>query len=286
MLNRIAYRLHLRLEKGSKVQTGWRLLINFLMILKLKVYKTIKRINHPIVHYYAVCWNEEKMLPFVFDYYKSIVDHFFIYDNDSDDNSEAIIKSHHNASIIKFQSDGFDDSIHQCIKNNCWKKSRGKADFVIVCDIDEFVYHPDLVHALEQYINDHVSLPVVEGYNMFSSSFPNAGENIVSQVKLGIKDESYCKSLLFDPHRVVEINYYPGAHIAKPIGIVKSDGEPLKVLHFKNLGLEYLLNRYRQLSCRLSETNKREQLGTHYMLSEERVISDFNEQLSCCETVI
>lgn len=262
------------------------LLWNTILRLKLNIYKWLHGIHHPIVHYYAVCWNEEAMLPFMFDYYEQFVDRFTIYDNYSDDNSKNIIRSHPNTEIIPFRTDGFNDNVHNDIKNNCWKKSRGKADYVIVCDTDEFLYIEDPTKTLDTLLKAKISLPLTEGYNMYSTEYPLKGTSILKQVTKGIQDNAYNKSLIFDPHRIVEINYMPGAHIAKPTGIVKKSSERLKVLHFKNLGLDYLLQRYHILANRLSEENKKQDLGTHYLNTDEKIIADFNDGFSRCQTVI
>lgn len=287
MFSRVLNKHHIILKKGQNIHILWRLLWNRVLLLKLRFSKWIRGIHHPIVHYYAVCWNEEKMLPFMFDYYEDFVDHFTIYDNYSDDRSEEIIRSRKDTNVVKFSMDGkIDDKIYQRIKNNCWKRSRGKADFVIVCDIDEFVYHPDMSSALAALQHGHVSLPLTEGYNMYSTVFPTFGDSIVSQVRLGVKDAAYNKSLLFDPHRIVEINYLPGAHVAKPVGMVKSSDQALRVLHYKNIDLDYVLHRSHLLAARLSEGNKEEGLGTHYLYSDEEIASSFYSKLSECQVVV
>ncbi len=274
------------LHKGDNQHILGILVWNWVLHLKLKLYKWLHGIHHPIVHYYAVCWNEEAMLPFMFDYYEQFVDRFTIYDNYSDDNSKNIIRSHPNTEIIPFRTDGFNDNVHNDIKNYCWKKSRGKADYVIVCDIDEFLYIEDPTKTLDTLLKAKISLPLTEGYNMYSTEYPLKGTSILKQVTKGIQDNAYNKSLIFDPHRIVEINYMPGAHIAKPTGIVKKSSERLKVLHFKNLGLDYLLQRYHILADRLSEENKKQNLGIHYLYSDEKIIADFNDAYSRCQTII
>lgn len=178
------------------------------------------------------------------------------------------------------------DYIYQDIKNNCWKQSRGRADYVIVCDIDEFLYIEDPTRTLNMLLKAKISLPLTEGYNMYSTEYPQEGTSILKQATKGIQDNAYNKSLIFDPHRIVEINYMPGAHVAKPTGIVKKSTEKLKVLHFKNLGLDYLLQRYHILANRLSEENKKQDLGTHYLYSDEKIIADFNDAYSHCQTII
>ncbi len=286
IFNSLLQRRHIILHKGK----NWHILLtlawNQILLLKLRIYKRLHNIHRSIVHYYAVCWNEERMLPFVFRHFDQFVDHYTFYDNYSDDRSEEIIRSHKNTSIIKFKTEGFDDMAHINIKNNCWKRSRGKADYVIVCDIDEFLYHADFIKTITQLKESHISLPSTIGYNMYSPLSPTHSQPLTDQVRQGITDPAYNKSIIFDPHRIVEINYQPGAHIAEPTGIVKKGDITFKLLHYKNIGLDYVLERYHILAHRLSDKNKEEGLGTHYLNTDEKIISDFNEGLSRCETVI
>ena len=79
----------------------------------------------------------------MFQHYDTFVDKFFIYDNESTDKSADIIAANPKVKKISFQTEGFEDEIQNTIKNECWKASRGKADYVIVCDIDEFLYTPN-----------------------------------------------------------------------------------------------------------------------------------------------
>ena len=277
---------YITLHKGENMHILSTLAWNWVMRVKLRLYKFLHGIHRPIVHYYAVCWNEENILPFMFQYYDRFVDHYTIHDNFSDDNSENIIRSHKNAEIIKFKTEGFDDTTHNDIKNNCWKRSRGKADYVIVCDIDEFLYHLDIANILQELTEQHISLPLTEGYNMYSATFPTLGKEITKQVQQGVADSAYNKYIIFDPHRIVEINYLPGAHQARPLGIVKRSSKSLRVLHYKNLGLEYVLDRYHTLGKRLSEKNKEQDLGTHYLYSDEKISADFYQGLTNSISVI
>lgn len=250
---------------------------NWVLWMKLQACKRLHGVHHPIVHYYAVCWNEERMLPFMFKHYESSVDKFFIYDNYSDDSSENIIHSHTNTHIIKFQTDGFNDQIHNDIKNSCWKRSRGKADFVIVCDMDEFLYHPNLQSALSEMKKKGQTIVKPQGYNMYSSDEPNKGIPLTTQVPCGVRDQWFDKCILFDPHAIVEINYKPGAHECHPVGKVVWNKNDFKLLHYKNIGLDQLLARYRAYAARLSKENIENNYGTTYMQKEQLTIQEFKE---------
>lgn len=289
MLKSFAQHHHLTLKKGQNFHILTQLVINFLLLAKLKFIKKIKGINHPIVHYYGLCWNEEKMLPFMFDYYGQFVDKFTIFDNYSTDQSEKIINSHSNAKIIKFSMNNqINDFVYQDIKNNCWKKSRGKADYVVVCDMDEFVFHPRMKDFLNESMKHHYSFFHPVGYDMFSEVYPSfqSGTYLPFQIDSGYQCDTYSKCILFDPHRIVEINYWVGAHEARPLGVVKMPHkrEPLKVLHYKNLGLDHVLGRVRLYRDRLSAKNIENECGVEYLKEEDRISSEFwVKYKQCCK---
>lgn len=286
VLKQFCIKNNIVLCKGKNTKILLTLAWNRLMLLKLKLKKRLLGIHRPIVHYYAVCWNEEKMLPFMFDYYERFVDQFTIYDNYSDDGSETIIKSHKNARLFKFKSDGFNDSIHQNIKNDCWKRSRGKADFVIVCDMDEFLYHPEMTEFLNDAISKGYTLFHTEGYDMYSEKYPDYDEGVLltEKVRRGIRHEYFDKPIVFDPNRIVEIRYEVGAHKAYPIGVVRKNNssDTLKLLHYKNIGLKRLVERNRLYAARLSDENLQKEYGHEYLKEEQRFVDEFldNEQKS------
>ena len=280
MFSKFLNKHHIVLKKGNNIHIIIRLLINKILLLRLTIYKWLHGIHRPIVHYYAVCWNEEKMLPFMFDYYSRFTDHFTIYDNYSTDKSEAIVNDYTNARIIKFQTDGFNDNAHNDIKNNCWKRSRGKADYVIVCDTDEFIYHTDIHQALILLKDNKYSIVKPFGYNMYSTDYPvyDSHQLLTDKVKRGIRVPMFDKCILFDPHAIVEVNFKPGAHECYPWGRVKTyRNEDIKLLHYKNIGLEQLLERNRIYVSRLSKENIENNYGTEYLKKEQLIVQEFND---------
>lgn len=290
MFSIVFNKYHIILKKGQNAYILWRLLWNQVLLMKLILYKWLHGIHRPIIHYYALCWNEEKMLPFMFDYYKQFVDRFTLYDNYSDDSSESIILSQPNAHIKKFSMDGeINDYIYQDIKNNCWKQSRGKADYVIVCDTDEFIYHSDIHQAITQLKCDKYSIVNPYGYNMYSTNYPvyDSQHLLTDQVKRGIRVPMFDKCILFDPHAIVEINYKPGAHECHPWGRVKKyRNEDIKLLHYKNIGLEQLLERNRAYASRLSKENTEKGYGAEYLKKEQTIIQEFNDNLQKATEII
>lgn len=268
------------LHKGQNMHILLTLAWNHILLLKLKIHKWLHGIHRPIVHYYAVCWNEERMLPFMFQHYDQFVDRYTIYDNYSDDGGDTIIQSRQNTKIIKFKTEGFDDTTHNNIKNNCWKRSRGKADYVIVCDMDEFIYHKDIHQALSMLKKNKYSIVKPYGYNMYSTDYPiyDSHQLLTDKVKRGVRVPMFDKCILFDPHAIVKINYKPGAHECHPWGRVKSyQNDDIKLLHYKYIGLEQLLERNRSYVTRLSKENIENNYGTEYLKKEQLIIQEFSE---------
>lgn len=278
MLQSWLHRHHIVLQKGQNLHIVTQLLRNHLLLLKLKLHKRLHGIKKPIVHYYCVCWNEERMLPFVFSYYERFVSRFTIYDNYSTDRSEALVSARPDAAMRKFGIKGvFDDAENQRVKNHCWKQSRGKADLVVVCDTDEFVYHPDLQNHLAAMVKQGVSFPDVAGYEMYSLEYPTPEQGLITdQVRRGYATDYMNKHLLFDPHRIVETQFTPGCHAASPLGIVRKGSETLKLLHYKYLGKAEVIARNRQLGKKLSDANKEQEMGFHYLLTEQRMEQEFD----------
>ena len=244
----------------------------------------------PIIHLYAICRNEEQIIPYFMSHYQPFVDEFNIYDNRSSDSSLERLARYDNVTIIPFDTgDTFDEAAHMQIKNNAWKKSRGKADFVIVCDMDEFLYHPEMASFL--YLLKQHSFTVVRphGYDMVSEQLPEFdGVHPITQlIKTGFDSwRNYSKTVLFSP-TLEEINFSPGSHRASPQGRVKLfRSDHLKLLHYKYVDRNKIIQKTQTCRARLSETNKKHGWGRHYEKSDAQVMREFDSMLSIRRTII
>ena len=230
---------------------------------------------------FAICYNEEKMLPYFMRYYSQFANTINIYDNFSTDKSRNIIMEYNNVSIIPYDSNNqIRDDIYLEIKNSCYKNS--KADWVIVCDIDEFVYHPNLLEALE---NSKATVIRPAGYEMFSENFPSGDSMIFDQIKTGIPYPNSSKTCLFKPD--VDINFTPGCHLSNPTGnVILDENSEIKLLHYKHLSRDYVIERYRNYVNRLSDINKKKKWGYHYSQTENEINKWFDKNLSIVENVV
>lgn len=239
-----------------------------------------------IVHLYTLCWNEREMLPFAVDYWKSVADEIYVLDNGSTDGSVEYLEKIPNITVIPFKTDGFNDEVHKKLKNNVWKASVGKADFVIVCDLDEFLYAKEGVRELlKEYRRRGETIVKPIGYNMISETFPayEKGKYLWDLVPTGYPDNDYCKCIVFNPNAIENINYIAGAHNCRPIGKVhwaeNTISKRMKLLHYKFLSLEYNINRYKILNDRLSDNNIKHRWGLQYKRPIERLKKDFANNL-------
>jgi hypothetical protein len=223
------------------------------------------------VHLYALCWNEERMLPYFFRHYDPIVSQYFIFDHDSTDRSRELLEAQAKVSLRHFQAsqDSFVLSA-QSFYNNAWKESRGQADWVIVCNVDEHFCHPDPLLCLEQLTRGGVTLASSTGFEMFSDSFPATAGRLADIIQTGMRREILDKTLIFNPTAIDEIGYEAGRHNCDPSGDLQwwTGGW---LLHYKFLGLDYLMERSLALGGQLKRRDIAEGLGDHYRISEAEI---------------
>lgn len=192
------------------------------------------------IHLISLCYNESKILPYFLNYYKKFVDKITIYDNESTDNSVDIINSYENTEVISYNSnDQISDLKYLDIKNNAWKCNT-EYDWQIIVDIDEFVYHPNILEQLEIYKLNNVTIIPTIGYNMMLDEFPtNYNKDLIDHGKYGVQSPGYGKTCIFNPFEISNINYIPGAHLCNPEGKICIGYPIIKLLHYKYFGYDH-----------------------------------------------
>jgi len=172
------------------------------------------------VHLYALCWNDADMLPFFFRHYDPLVSQYFIFDDHSSDGSLDLMRAHPNVEVEPFvRSDPDSFTLSELsISNECWKRSRGSADWVLVIDIDEHLFHPDLSKLLMRYKALGITIVPALGYQMISDEFPRSDALLCEAHTCGAPWDIYSKLTLFDPSAITEIDYGEGRHHASPDG--------------------------------------------------------------------
>jgi len=265
---------------------------------------------------YCLAWNEAKMLTYYLRYYTSFCERVIVYDNESTDNSREICSRFPNVELRTFSTNNrFDDFTHVEIKTQCVHEARNQADFVIVGDCDEFVYHENMLEFLAD-VKGKYSVFYPAGFDMVTDRFPTTEGSIFDEVKTGVPSPWYSKPMLMDPNNVFDFAWVEGCHelvdgSLQSLGnihhIVKEDEvpnekpykghmwprfkkqfevldrfvtHPLKMLHCKFLGPEYVSERHRAYTSRLSEENLKENLGEHYISMDiKNKFTELNSQV-------
>ena len=112
------------------------------------LYSKERMINDLHIELYLLCFNESRMIRHTLNHYSKFCSKITIFDNDSTDDSVAIAESFDHPIEIKRLDTGGEhrEDILRQTRNSCWKGST--ADYVIVCDMDEFLYDE---HLLEKF---------------------------------------------------------------------------------------------------------------------------------------
>lgn len=233
----------------------------------------------PVIHLYTACWNEEYMLPFFFRHYDEIVDRYIIFDDGSTDNTVAMLKAHPKVEV-RFLSrpEDLESVILAGLKilNNCWKESRGEADWVIVTDMDEHIYHKDLIGYVTECRKQGATLIPGIGYQMLSTDLPDSGSKLTEVVTRGAPFTQMNKLNLFDPNRIVEINFGVGKHLASPTGEVAYPAhDEVLILHYKYLSLDRTHVRHSELGEKLRKMDKEQGWGHKYSWKKEELAKDW-----------
>ncbi len=244
---------------------------------------------------YTLCYNEEFILPFFIKHYSRYTDPSLItiYDNHSTDSSRQIAKDAGCRVLTFSSSNKFRDDIQQKIKNKCWKRQKNKADWVIIVDADEFIYHSDLLDFLTKAKAKKIHLCKATGYQMISKDFScvDYSEQLYHTFKTGIHLVEYDKPCILDPTALKSTNFIVGNHEADPklynsSKAVNIDKDNLKLLHYSCFSWQYYWDKMQRRFARLSKWNLNNNWGIHYHGSEEEHRSIFDNWLQKAEIVI
>ena len=239
--------------------------------------------KNPVVYLFTMCWNEELIIPYFLSHYEKFVDKIFVYDNESTDNSVTLFKAHPKVTVETYTTNNeIRDDVYLNIKNNVWKTYANECDIAIVCDIDEFLHHRDMRQLLFKFHRSQCSIIKPMGFDMITDVFTfNYEIPLTEDVMDGVRNKLFDKLVAFKPKSVKEINYKGGCHYANPVGdVVYYDVTGVKLLHYKRLGRQYVINKMAAYSTRLSVFNKQHGLGYEYMFSKEKHDANFDKILS------
>jgi hypothetical protein len=224
----------------------------------------------PIIHVYALTWNEHTLLPLFFKNYKW-ADKIVFLDYGSDEKDLKMMRANKRVEVRPFPQREVDDEVIRGVKNDVWKESRGVADWVIVQDFDEFSYNRNMPKALARLTDEGYTAVRSLGYDVVGRKTPRWFWRL-----RGWRNEGLDKVLVFNPTAIDKINYDIGAYKAEPTGrvnVFRTEFNPPKGvinLHFKmGCGVEYYIWRRMTTGQNLSKTNRAHGWGCEALLPSE-----------------
>lgn len=222
-----------------------------------------------MVTVYTLTYNEELLIQFMIDHYRSRFPgcRIVVYDNMSTDDTVKIARAMA-CEIVPFDTNNqIQDRRYIEIKNNCWKDAL--TDWVLICDLDELL---DISEAeLEMEASDQVSIIKSEGYEMI-----NMEDNLdIAGMKYGVRDINYDKPYLFSKKLISEINYLPGSHGSNPTGTVRYSDKAYKLYHYSSINEELTIQKRKIYGARLSQENLKEGWGLHYLFTPDKTTAEY-----------
>ena len=167
------------------------------------------------LHVYTTVWNEAYMIKYFLRYYETVADRIFILDDGSDDGTQDIVKACSKATLLPYP---FKSGFNEYDKTKClgteYKKHSQDAEWVIVGDIDEFIYHPHLRDLLDLKRSQGYRALKATGYFFASKETPNTEGQLFDAmpyiVRLKNTPTSYDREVLFDPK--LDVEFRAGCH--------------------------------------------------------------------------
>lgn len=206
--------------------------------------------------------NEARILPFFIRHYAAFAEQIHIFDDNSDDGSQAIISSHPKCVLHSISMGGIHEDELLSLAYENYPMARGKADLIMWVDIDEFVYHPTIKECLQWHLDQgHQAIRTV-GFNMMGSPIPDDDGNsqLPDILRTGVRAPIYSKSVVISPD--VSVNWSRGKHhlIDPDMKVSPEDHgyeynpNRLKLLHYRFLTPEYTEERNARQYGRCKDT--------------------------------
>lgn len=192
------------------------------------------------VDVYSVMYNEQEILPYWLRHYETFADRIFVWEDDSTDATREILSKHTKVILLPMEKHGDDDVYWITTLFPQYEiYSRGQADWVIIADADEFVYHPRILERLQEEQDKGTKMIQCSGFTMISETFPCGDGQIYDEVKMGITDRGESKWTIHSPD--LYIRYHKGRH-GRPIRNGRGyahRASDIKLLHYRYLGEKY-----------------------------------------------
>lgn len=201
---------------------------------------------------FTLAYNEAVLMPYWVRHYRAFCERVVVYVDAATDDGTGSLALEHGAVVRLHRTDGLDDLGFVAFAQDAYKEARGRAEWVVWVDADEFLHHPRIGERLVELRARGVTCPSVQGYQMVGEAPPSGPRPITAQITRGLPAREYSKVCVFDP--ALDVAWQPGKHHATVTGAAHGDGtDPLKLLHYRYLGHDWLVARNARNHARMGE---------------------------------
>ena len=216
---------------------------------------------------YTFAWNEALLVPYFLRHYLPWVDRIVVYDNQSTDGTPELLSVYSpRVEVRPFESDSYPEPEPLgSLRASCWEDSRGQEDWAVVVDFDEFLYHPLGVtnYLARAYAEGHTVIRTF-GWQMIADRFPDPHVSLVNAVRSGVPHHWYNKPIVFRPEQFQSVAWKPGCHEILAVGNLRLlRSASLSLLHYRQLGFDYVQQRKRQYRSRMRDPAQLRALGQY-----------------------
>jgi glycosyltransferase involved in cell wall biosynthesis len=190
---------------------------------------------------FVITYNNADILPWFLRHYGGFADEISAFDDRSTDGTHELLAAHPKVILRDWPhpGSGIDEDLFLAHWQEWYPKARGKFDWVMIVDPDEFIYSPLIGEILygAQVAGDEVLRP--DGYNMVGDGLPkDDGQSQIWKLSpMGVAAPVYSKPVVFQPD--MKINWIRGKHALEHCDPVIVDGTGLKLLHYRYMGADY-----------------------------------------------
>jgi hypothetical protein len=187
----------------------------------------------------AITHNCADTLPFWLRHYEKFADEIAVWDDKSTDGTREMLNKHPKVVLRNWEHNtGIDEDLFLAHWQQWYPTTRGKFDWVMIVDPDEFIYCPGMERHLRDAWGAGVDVMRPYAYNMTGDGIPkDDGRQIYEIAQMGVRAPVYDKPVVFRPE--IKINWIRGKHALEGCSPDVCHESWFKLLHYRYMGADY-----------------------------------------------